>query len=379
VAIIGITTPSVCAVAEGAGNGALRCLGGVEAAQSAVEEVRQRYHQDLIVAAIHAGLGHSGGNMVTAVADRVPGIDAIVYGHSHQQQAGLRVGNVLLVEPKNGGVSLARLDFDLEKTAAGWKLTGKRSRLIPADKQVAADPEVLSLAKPYHDSAERYLKTPLLESAADLSGALGRVRDNALVDAIHEVQLYYAKADVSFAAMFDPGVRIRKGPVTVREIAALYPYDDELCAVESDGGMVKAALENSARYYLSCRDALCAQGPLINRGVAGFNYDTAQGVTYEIDLTQPAGQRIQNLRWQGRPLLPSQKLRIAINSYRAGGSGGYDAFRNARVLWRSNEDVRDLIVRYFTERHSLPLKPDDNWRVTPEGARRTLQAEVEKR
>jgi 2',3'-cyclic-nucleotide 2'-phosphodiesterase (5'-nucleotidase family) len=193
------------------------------------------------------------------------------------------------------------------------------------------------------------------------------------------VQLHYAQADVSFAAMFDLGVRIRQGPVTVREIAALYPYENELYAVEGDGRMVKAALENSARYYLSCRDALCAQGPLINRGVAGFNYDTAQGVTYEIDLTRRAGERIQNLRWQGRPLLPAQKLRIAINNYRASGRGGYDVFRKARVLWRSNEDVRDLIVRYFTGRRGLPLKPDDNWRVTPEGARRTLQAEVEKK
>ncbi len=76
---------------------------------------------------------------------------------------------------------------------------------------------------------------------------------------------------------------------------------------------------------------------------------------------------------------PAQKLRIAINNYRASGRGGYDVFRKARVLWQSNEDVRDLIVRYFTERRGLPLKPDDNWRVTPEGARRTLQAEVEKR
>ncbi len=213
VAIVGITTPSVCAVAAEAGDGALRCLAGVEAAEAAVREVRQRQRPDLVVVAIHAGLGHGGDNMVTAVAERVPGIDAIVYGHSHQQQAGLRVGSVLLVQPKNWGASLARLDFVLEKTAAGWKLTDKRSSLIPAGKQVAADPEVLSLAQPYHDSAERYLKTPLFESAADLSGALGRVRDNALVDAIHEVQLHYAQADVSFASMFDLGVRIRKGPV----------------------------------------------------------------------------------------------------------------------------------------------------------------------
>ena len=86
----------------------------------------------------------------------------------------------------------------------------------------------------------------------------------------------------------------------------------------------------------------------------GFNYDMAEGVDYEIDLTRPEGDRIRNLRWKGMPLEPGQKLRIAINNYRAGGSAGYDVFRGARVLWRSGEEIRDLIVRYYTEREKAP-------------------------
>ena len=102
-------------------------------------------------------------------------------------------------------MSLARLDFDLEKTAQGWKLTGKRSRPIPVNRQTAADPEILRLAKPYHDLAEHYLDTPVAEAPADLDSRFGRFEDTALVDAIQEVQLYYAKADVSFASRSTPG------------------------------------------------------------------------------------------------------------------------------------------------------------------------------
>jgi 2',3'-cyclic-nucleotide 2'-phosphodiesterase/3'-nucleotidase len=101
----------------------------------------------------------------------------------------------------------------------------------------------------------------------------------------------------------------------------------------------------------------------------------AQGVEYEIDLTRPAGQRVRNLRYKGEPLRDDQKLRIAVNNYRAGGSGGYSMFRKAPVLWRSYEDIRELIIRYYSS-HPLPSRPDGNWRVVPEAAQHTLEREV---
>jgi 2',3'-cyclic-nucleotide 2'-phosphodiesterase/3'-nucleotidase len=62
----------------------------------------------------------------------------------------------------------------------------------------------------------------------------------------------------------------------------------------------------------------------------------------------------------GHPLAPDQELRIAINSYRAGGSGGYSVYRGAKVLWRSNEGIRELLIRYYTERKSIPAETAGN-------------------
>jgi len=210
----------------------------------------------------------------------------------------------------------------------------------------------------------------------DLDAALGRVEDIALVDAVHKVQLYYSHADVSFTALFNAGVRIPKGPLTVRQISALYPYDNELYLIEGNGKMVKDALENAARYFLSCQGARCSETPLINREVVGFNYDMAQGVEYEIDLTRPVGDRVRNLRWNGKPLAPEQKLRIALNNYRKGGSAGYSMFIDAKVVWRSADEIRDLMVRYYAEGKPLPGKANGNWRVVPDAARRTLEGEA---
>jgi 2',3'-cyclic-nucleotide 2'-phosphodiesterase/3'-nucleotidase len=385
IAVVGVTTPSVPTWEKPENLGTYRFEGAVTATARTVEELRRKEHPDLILVAAHTGLGRdlrTGAslgpeeNQAYAIAQHAPSVDAVVFGHSHQELPDTRVGGVLLIQPKNWGISVARLDFVLEGRPGRWKVVRKQGRLIPVRQETPADPEILRIAEPYHALAEGYLNTPVAEATRPLDGRLGRVEDNALVDAIHAVQLHYSKADVSFAALFNPRVRVPQGPVTVRQIAALYIYDNELYTVEGTGQMVKDALENAARYFLSCQGANCDQGPLIDSSVFGFNYDTAQGVSYEIDLTRPAGERIRNLTWKGKPLAPEQKLLIAVNNYRAAGSAGYTMFTGAKVIWRSVEGIRDLMVHYYTERRSLPEAPDGNWRIVPETARRTLMGQA---
>jgi 2',3'-cyclic-nucleotide 2'-phosphodiesterase/3'-nucleotidase len=343
---------------------------------------------DLVIVAAHGGLDRdpatgagrpgemAGDNRVWQIAEQFPRLAAVIYGHTHQRQPGLRVGTVLLVQPRNWAMDVARLDFTLQREGAGpWTLVDGTSRLLPVTAETPADPEVLALGRPYHEAAERYLEQPVAQSASELSGARGRFEDSALVDAIHAVQLHYAQAQVSFSALFHPQVRILKGAVTVRELAALYVYDNELYAVEGTGRMVREALENAARYFRTCPEPTCSTGPLIDSSVMGFNYDMAQGVEYEIDLTQPAGQRVKRLRYRGAPLRDDQPLRLAVNNYRAAGSAGYTMFRDARIVWRSGRDIRDLMVEYFGERKRLPDRADGNWRLVPPKAVETLVAE----
>ncbi len=379
VAVIGITTPAVPTWEKPENLGTYRFESPIDAVKRAIAELRAKEHPDLILVAAHAGLGpeEPSENIVAELAAAVPEIDTILFGHSHRELEGKTIGKVLVVQPKNWGISLARVDFTMERQPGGsWTTARRQSRLIPVKADTAAAADILDLARPYHEAAERYLNTPVATSPAEQSAALGRVEDTALADAVQKVQLFYAKADVSFTAIFNPSVRVPKGPVTVRQIAALYPYDNELYAIEGTGKMVKDALENAARYYLTCSGARCGEGPLTNRQVIGFNYDMAEGVEYEIDLTRPEGDRVRNLRWHGAPLAPEQRLRIAINNYRAAGSAGYGMFAGAKIVWRSGEEIRDLMVRYYRERKALPAEASGNWRVVPDLARRTLQREA---
>jgi 2',3'-cyclic-nucleotide 2'-phosphodiesterase/3'-nucleotidase len=387
VAIVGVTTGAVPQWEKPEQIRGLEFLPPEEGVRRALEALVPE-KPDLIVAAVHAGLdrdprtgatrpGESPKeNRVLQIAEQFPQLALVLYGHSHQREEGRRVGGVLLVQPRNGAAEVARVDLTLARDAAGaWKLQRAASRLIPVAPDTTPDPRILELARPYHEAAERYLDQPVARSSVELTGTRGRFEDSAIVDAVQEVQLHYAQADVSLTALFRPQARIPRGDVTVRELAGLYVYDNELYAVEANGRILRAALENAARYFRTCPDPSCATGPLVDRSVAGYNFDMAQGVEYELDLAQPAGNRVKNLRYRGAPLRDEQPLRIALNNYRSAGSAGYTMFRDAKVVWRSGRDIRDLMVEYFVAKKRLPEKPDGNWRLVPPAAVETLARE----
>ena len=230
VAVIGVTTPAVPTWEKPENLGSYRFLDPVESVKKALGGLRASERPDLVVVAAHSGLGRDlttgsrespAEEVVYDLAEQIPELDAIVFGHSHRVLEGQLVGKVLLVQPKNWGMSLARLDFTMERRPnGGWAVTAKKSRLIPVSGQTPAAPDILEIAKPYHEMAERHLQTPVTTSAVALDAALGRVEDTPLVDAVHRVQLEYTRADVSLTALFNPGVRVPKGQVTVRQLAA---------------------------------------------------------------------------------------------------------------------------------------------------------------
>ena len=391
VAIIGLTTPAIPNGETRENYAGLSWIDPVKAAAKAVDELhRLPAPPDMIVVALHAGLerdpktgspypgSRPSEDFAYRVATDVAGIDALIFGHSHQEFGPALLGNTLAAQPKNWGASLAALEFTLERDNSGkWKVVNRSGKLLPATAQIAADPEIVAIAKPYHEATEAWLNQPVTRSVVPLDARRSRIEDSAIIDAIQQAQLYYAKADVSFASSFNPRARIKEGPVTIRQLASLYVYDNELYAVEANGRAVREALENAARFFRTCPDTSCS-GPLLNKEVFGYNYDMAQGVTYEIDLTEPPGRRIKNLRFHGEPLVDDHPLRLALNNYRAAGSAGYSMFRDLPIVWRSYEEIRDLLVDYYSaSEHPLPTKPDNNWRIVPAAAAAELASEID--
>ena len=343
----------------------------VESAQKVIPEVRKQ--SDLVVVIMHSGIDRDPkngtmplqenpeDNAAWEVAEQVPGIDVIFYGHTHLEMPELFVNGVLMAQAKNWGISLARADIMLEKDpVGGWTVESKHSKTIPVMPATEADPEIVKIAEPYHEATQRYLDTPIAASERALSGETERYEDGPLVELINRAQMDAAHADVSMATMFYPGIRVPAGTVTIRDVAALYTYENVLYAVEISGAQLKEALEHAASLYTTWPPP---GGQAMQ--LPGYSADVAEGVGYVMDLTQPAGQRIRNLQFQGKSLLPEQKLRLAINNYRYTGGGHYDVYRGLPIVYRSPVEIRELVIEYLMKTKKIPPSGDGNWKIIP--------------
>ena len=236
------------------------------------------------------------------------------------------------------------------------------ARTIAVDDKVEPDPDVLKLAAPYDEETQKWLSRVIGDSAEELTAKDSRFRDTAILDLIQRVQLEAGKADVSMAASFNPEARIPRGAVTVREIAGLYVYENTLVVLEVTGQQLKDALEHSAKYFRPFEPGK-TPADLIDEKIPAYNFDIAEGVDYELNISKPLGQRIQNLRFHGKPVDPAQKLRLATNNYRVNGGGGYSMYKDAKVVYRSSQEIRDLIIDWVERHKTIPAEPTNNWRI----------------
>jgi 2',3'-cyclic-nucleotide 2'-phosphodiesterase / 3'-nucleotidase len=298
----------------------------------------------------------------------VPGIDVLFYGHTHEEMPKLLVNGVLMAQAKNWGGSLARADVTMERDASGkWKAVSKTSTTIHPTAETPQDSEIVELLEPYKRKVSAYLNTPIATTSKALDGALARYEDEPLVDAIQHAQIRYAHADVSLATMFIPSTHLAAGTVTIRDAFAIYPYENTLYAVEMTGAQLKDALEHAASFYPSWPTPDGTQMRL-----PGYDADSAEGVSYEMDLSKPVGSRIVNLKFRGAPLSPNRKLRVAINNYRDTGGGGYWMYRNLPVVYRSEQEIRDLLIEYLEKTKHFPA-PQGNWKIVPDAAREAIE------
>jgi 2',3'-cyclic-nucleotide 2'-phosphodiesterase/3'-nucleotidase len=87
-----------------------------------------------------------------------------------------------------------------------------------------------------------------------------------------------------------------------------------------------------------------------------------------VDLTKPVGQRVVNLQYKGKPLDPAQTFRVAINNYRYTGGGGYTVYKNLPVVYRSPQEIREILIDYLTRAKEIPAQAADNWKMEPREA-----------
>ena len=375
IGVLGLTTPGIPNWENVPNYAGLEFKETISEAKKWVPILREKEKVDVVVIAMHMGIEEDlrtgtpnpaqvpNENAAIAIARQVPGVDVILMGHTHRDVPSLVVNGVLLTQANRWASHVARVDLYLEKDeAARWHAVAKSARTIPVTEKTEIDPEIAELGKPYDKETQDWLGRAIGESSEDLTARDGRFKDTAIIDLIQRVQIEAGKADVSMAAAFNLSARIPKGQVTVRDIAGLYEYENTLVTLELTGQQLKEALEHSARYFREFQPGK-SLNELVDQRIPGYNFDMAEGVTYEIDLKRPVGQRIQDLKFKGQPLSPTQKLRVVTNNYRVNGGGGFTMFKNAPVIYRSSEEVRELIIDWVERNKNIPTAANNNWRI----------------
>jgi 2',3'-cyclic-nucleotide 2'-phosphodiesterase / 3'-nucleotidase len=376
IGVLGLTTPGIPNWENVPNYADLEFREPVSEAKKWVPVLRQKESADVVIIAMHMGLEQdmrtgeinpgqvTNENRAIAIAQQVPGVDLIFMGHTHRDVPSLVINGVQLIQSNYWGRHLARVDLYLENSGLRWQVFARAARTIAMDDRVAPDQELLKLGEPYDRETQAWLSRTIGSSAAELTAVEARFTDTAIIDLIQRVQLEAGKADVSMAAVFNPDARIAKGPVTVRDIAGLYVYENTLVVLEVTGQQLKDALEHSAKYFRPYEAGKSA-ADLVDEKIPAYNFDIADGVTYVLNIAKPIGQRIEDLQFQGKPLAPRQKLRLATNNYRVNGGGGYTMYKGAPVVYRSSEEIRELIIDWVERHKTIPTEPTNNWRLVP--------------
>ena len=394
VGILGLTTPGSAIWDKNNVEGQLRFEGMVEQARKYVPEMKSA-GADVVVVSSHSGPSGTSSygdalpveNASTLIAEQVPGIDAILAGHEHQEIPERFVTNrqtgeqVLLTEPKNWGMRLSVMDFELTKVQGQWDVTSANSELLDAN-TVPADPSVSSIVAEQHQRVIDYVNTAIGTATQTMSAADSRFRDTAVMDFVNTVQADAVdkaldgtpNADLpvlSIVAPFNRAAVIPEGPVTIRDMAGLYVFPNTLFGVEMTGAQVKDYLEYSAKYFTrTAPGAAVDPATLTNAaGTPDYNYDMMSGVSYDIDISKPVGQRIVDLSYAGAPVDPAQRFAVATNNYRQSGGGNFPHIATAPVLVNQTTEIRQLLIDYLITEGTIDPAAffEENWKLTRNG------------
>lgn len=372
VGIVGATTPGSMIWDRDNLQGRLVIRDIVPDVRSAVGEARAA-GADVVVTVLHSGLdepssydtvstGLPSENVSARVAREVPEIDLIVYGHSHREMADTVINGVMLMQPRNWATSVAVAELRVEPAGTRWRVTSKRGQLIRAARR-AEHAAVLAATAVGHRAAVAYAAETLGTTATAWRADSARVKDTPIVDFILEVQRRHAGADLASTAAFSLRASLDAGPITVAEVAALYPYDNTLRAIRITGRQLRDYIERSARYFVRTETGAAA----VDTTIPGYNYDMFAGVDYTIDLRQPPGSRVTRLRVRERPVTDIDTFTLALNNYRQTGGGGFAMLAGAPVVYESREDIRQLLIDEVRRRRTL--RPSDyfqlNWQLDP--------------
>lgn len=368
VAIIGVTTPNIPrwdGTKQGVADLTFEPM--ADAVAACIQEIGGQ--ADVIMVSTHAGLGAEysadGSDAAQTILDKCPEVDVLQLGHTHTtyiNSAPIPVG-----EAKNNAGEVVRYDLtlnaDKEITSATVETVSMEG--IEPDQGLRELPAVKSA----QEKTVSFIQDNVLGHASadfqpvdEIKGIpSGRIEDTAVIDLIGTVQLENSGADVTAVALFKDTSDLKKGDLNYGNLFDIYKYPNVLYTVKVSGAEMKAYMEWAAACWNQWKEGDVSIS--FNPQKPGYLHDHFIGLNYEVNLSKPAGERIENVTFQGKPLTDDMTLTLCVNDYR------YTGLKNEGIIsgekeWESSASVRDMLVAYLAEHAPLEPAVDHNWKIT---------------
>lgn len=396
IVILGMITPAIPAwLSENLWKG-LRFDDMEETAHKWMKIIREKENPDLMIGLFHAGQeafkmsGKYNENASLSVAKNVPGFDIVLMGHDHARECkkvmNVAGDSVLVIDPASNGIVLSNIDVTL-KLKDGKVRSKDIKGVLTETKDYGISEDFMKNFAPQYDTVRNFVSKKIGTFTESISTRPSFFGSSAFIDLIHTLQLEITGAEISFAAPLSFDAKINKGDVFVSDMFNLYKYENMLYMMTLSGKEIKDYLEMS--YFMwtnrmkSLDDHLLWFKEKRREGAEdrasfqnfSFNFDSASGIIYTVDVTKPQGEKITIISMaDGSPFLMDKIYKVALNSYR--GNGGGELLTKGsgipqeklkeRIIFSTDKDLRFYLMNYIEKKGTMDPKALNQWKFVPE-------------
>lgn len=366
----------------------------VKSAEYWVKYLKEKEHPDVIIGLFHSGW--KGGittetyseNEAFETAKNVPGLDLVLYGHDHHSNVetveNVNGDKVLCLDPSCNALFVS--DALVSITKKDGKIISKKVEGGLKDvRNIPVDEDFMKCFKPDIDSVNAFVNKKIGTFKNSIYTRDSYFGSSAFCDFIHNLQLSITGADVSFNAPLSFNTSIKAGDVHVSDLFNLYKYENQIYVLRMTGKEILGHLEMSYDQWVNTMKSkddhimLLSSETRNNMEKFGFknltfNFDSAAGIDYEVDVTKPDGHKVKILRMSdGRPFDENAWYKVAMNSYRGNGGGEllvkgagipHDSLKS-RIIYESPRDQRFYLMKEIEKAGTLAPKANNNWRFVP--------------